>query len=319
MNVEQDPSSGAEPAEAITNKAALPGLQPSDGSSGIGRRGLLAVSAVAVLVVAVIAVAMSASEGDKDAQPAGDSSGSAPLNEARAQAAPEDRCFTLWNSSNDRVKRLYAYLPKSGDVYVSMGFAADFPDKCLITLGSLRTGQAAQFIEGGVSGLDNQSFGIIPGTPRRVAELPDSAMQWNARMIDDGEGSVEPDDQAQRERTRVTPTLTPASTTEAAPSTQSAGTTPEASNEEPAAGLISCPDVKDVGPTGNDPADARGFSVRGDTCDMATAVVRAFTRAQLTNPDPGQPISVRGYTCGDNFPRVECQGDAGRTIFFTLG
>jgi hypothetical protein len=107
---------------------------------------------------------------------------------------PEERCVELWNgSANDGLSASVVgpYARNAGDVYVSVGFAADFPDRCLITVGVPSADRAIQYIEGGV-GFPESPYGVanVGEGVDSVSQLPPSAKQWNAHALSDG--SIEP-------------------------------------------------------------------------------------------------------------------------------
>jgi hypothetical protein len=106
---------------------------------------------------------------------------------------PEQRCIELWNgSSNARqsAQVVGPYARNAGDVYVTVGFASDFPDRCLITVGVPSADRAIQYLEGGQSGFTESPYGVANLSVDSVSQLPPSAKQWNARALSDG--SIEP-------------------------------------------------------------------------------------------------------------------------------
>lgn len=70
-----------------------------------------------------------------------------------------------------------------GDAYVSVGFAADFPDKCLVTFAFPSTDDTLQFIESGGSSPMGPFSVPTNGT---VGGLPESTKDWNATLSEDG-------------------------------------------------------------------------------------------------------------------------------------
>lgn len=79
-------------------------------------------------------------------------------------------------------------------------------------------------------------------------------------------------------------------------------------------GFRSCEPVRDIGPTGQDPAD--GWSIRTNaTCHVARSVVRRYSRAAGENAE-GEPARLGAWTCTDSYPRVRCTRDGGRIIRF---
>lgn len=103
--------------------------------------------------------------------------------------APEQQCVDLWNDpSNTSVRELWAPLLTNGATvdYVSVGWAANYPDRCLITVSNPDRRTAMQFLEkGGTSDTD-----YPPGNYDRSSidpnQLDPSLTGWNASMNPDG-------------------------------------------------------------------------------------------------------------------------------------
>lgn len=79
-------------------------------------------------------------------------------------------------------------------------------------------------------------------------------------------------------------------------------------------GFRSCERVRDIGPTGQDPAD--GWSIRTNTtCHIARSVVRLYSRAAGENAE-GEPARLGAWKCTDSYSRVRCTRNGGRVIRF---
>lgn len=98
--------------------------------------------------------------------------------------APEQRCVDLWNSpENDDVPVTDGGTldPRNAAIvwgpYVSVGFAADYPDLCLITLSDPDSNVAFQFLE---QSYPHSGFALVGGNLTRPAYLDPSVTNWNA-------------------------------------------------------------------------------------------------------------------------------------------
>ncbi len=175
------------------------GPGPGVTRSMISRRGVvLGLFAVLLLTTGVVAVLTTTGPRQRDAGTPTRSSANEPAVDApprkdqaplsRAQAArPEQRCLDLWNATDDHVGKGMT-LPSIGMFEgdrVSVGFASEFPDRCLVTVAFAT--RAFQFLE-------DES---IPGSWRPlhdpaidVAHLPPSVTAWNAKLNADANLSV---------------------------------------------------------------------------------------------------------------------------------
>jgi hypothetical protein len=98
---------------------------------------------------------------------------------------PEERCVDLWNGADAETARGMGSVYRSmGDAYVSVGFADDFPDKCMITVAYPSQDRVSQFIESGSTGGPLGPFGA-PSTGN-ISDLPESTKDWNASMAENG-------------------------------------------------------------------------------------------------------------------------------------
>lgn len=100
-----------------------------------------------------------------------------------SEPAAEQRCVDLWNSSTGSSSgaQWLQMFSRTGDFYGSVGFAEDYPDKCLYTFSNPNSDMAVQFIEadpeltpGGAP-----TSGPQTGAP---GDLPDSVKQWNVQV-----------------------------------------------------------------------------------------------------------------------------------------
>ena len=167
---------------------------------------------------------------------------------------PEARCVQLWNVST--VNRLtgppgLAMRARSAPIYGSVGFAADYPDKCLWTFSVPDQKFAIQQLESS----PDAPFGPI-GLENEVSlgGLPASVKNWNLDVTSDGyislKGSTQP---------------APASATTSAPtSAPTPAPTPTPTESTPAATTTGSSDYIDCGtinsPSG-DPLEAGGTNL----------------------------------------------------------
>jgi hypothetical protein len=89
----------------------------------------------------------------------------------------------------------------------------------------------------------------------------------------------------------------------------------------PVAAYASCGTVKDVGPTGMDPADAVALRAKVASCRTARVIARRWARASVTQG--GETVTVGAYRCrqttsGDRIV-VRCTARGGRVVRFKLG
>lgn len=77
------------------------------------------------------------------------------------------------------------YAQRGSDIYVSVGFSASFPDRCLVTMAVPDFDVANQFME--ASTAQRSTIGsFTPGGTTKVADLPPSVQHWNATTDADG-------------------------------------------------------------------------------------------------------------------------------------
>ena len=144
--------------------------------------------AVAVIIALAVAVAVT---GDDDEG----SSASSPSTAAGNAQADADVCAERWNSgATEGAKRIVGLLARdlqggSAPVYVSAGYSADVPDRCLITAAQPDHpggGTVHQFVEkaGGTFDFPTSAAG------GSVASLPESTKQWNAQADESGDIAV---------------------------------------------------------------------------------------------------------------------------------
>ena len=68
----------------------------------------------------------------------------------------------------------------------------------------------------------------------------------------------------------------------------------------------SCKSVKDIGPTGMDPADGWKIRALRISCKKARRVVRSYTRAAFEQYGK-EWVEVRGFLCTNSYPKVRCK------------
>lgn len=90
-----------------------------------------------------------------------------------------------------------------------------------------------------------------------------------------------------------------------------------------AATTRSCRSVKDVGPTGRDPADAVSIRATRTSCATARSIARRWG-GEVVRQSPG-PVHVGRYVCRDTTSpstgrfSVRCTGPGSRLVRFKLG
>jgi hypothetical protein len=173
----EQPGLGDVPASDQDNARAIAGPLGNLGHRGklIAAAGIAAAVIAAALVIVISAGNSNASAAHDDhvaiRQPAG--------------PPPEQRCVDLWNSEANTVgHQLVGPQVRFGDVYVAVGFAADYPDKCLVTAAFPRTNGSMQFIEAGGPRTSEPYTMMQSGSANN---LPASAKDWNATITEDGQ------------------------------------------------------------------------------------------------------------------------------------
>lgn len=76
-----------------------------------------------------------------------------------------------------------------------------------------------------------------------------------------------------------------------------------------------CAPVRDIGPTGMDPADAYRVRALKTTCQTARRVARASTSA-FVRSGSDYPRVRRRWRCTNNTPQVICRARGGKRIRF---
>ena len=87
---------------------------------------------------------------------------------------------------------------------------------------------------------------------------------------------------------------------------------------EGASGYRSCPKVKDVGPTGMDPADATRVRVRKVSCATSRKVIKGWVRASVQG-GAAKTVRVGSYRCSNDIPDIVCKKKGGRRVRFFIG
>ena len=148
----------------------------------LGQHGKLIAAAViaAAVIAAILVVVISAGNSNASTDP-----GDRVAVRQPAGPPPEQRCVDLWNSeANDIGHQLVGPQVRFGDVYVTVDFAADYPDKCLVTAAFPRTNRSMQFIEAGGTGTNEPYTMMGSGS---ATNLPASTKNWNATITEDGQ------------------------------------------------------------------------------------------------------------------------------------
>lgn len=110
---------------------------------------------------------------------------------------PERRCVVLWDARRNYILRILAagvyesvVTAKGKTRYVSVGFSADFPDRCLITFASPDRGEAVQFLQSTAAftfqgqtydGRYRGNYKTVGNDVISIGSLDSSVTQWNAR------------------------------------------------------------------------------------------------------------------------------------------
>jgi hypothetical protein len=112
--------------------------------------------------------------------------------DAKTSKAPEEqRCVKLWNADTRKNNLPGGYLDvakgvgTAEDLYVSVGFADDFPDKCLVTVvgSASRTAlQVTETSEKGPAGLGHWNYPVSGSS----SDVPESVKDFNATVNDRG-------------------------------------------------------------------------------------------------------------------------------------
>jgi hypothetical protein len=76
-----------------------------------------------------------------------------------------------------------------------------------------------------------------------------------------------------------------------------------------------CAPVRDIGPTGMDPADGVRIRALRTGCRTARRVVKRYTRAAVTHFDQ-DVVRVLRWRCTNSYPRVRCSASGGKRIRF---
>jgi len=179
---------GPEPEAAVRPKVEPPDGSPvaNSATSGpwwkLGRPAASAAVGVGLIVLVAVVVAV-AGGGDGDSS-GGAADGVAEADLVAAERAGNERCAELWNSTENQTwKGLAGTQSNTGDAYVSVGFAADYPDKCLITVSIPAIRTARQFMESG-GDIGAGPFGMpVDADPN---SLDPSLTNWNASIDEEG-------------------------------------------------------------------------------------------------------------------------------------
>jgi hypothetical protein len=109
------------------------------------------VAGLALIVAAVAALTYAKGGSDSSEKDGGERTEPQAV-DVDAGPPPEQRCVDLWNQSQNFGQTHLRGYTNFTDVYLSVDFAAAFPDKCLITAFMPNVETAFQYLEGGVGG-----------------------------------------------------------------------------------------------------------------------------------------------------------------------
>lgn len=137
------------------------------------------IPVVAALAICGIAIAAAGSGGGGKADPADDSTEVT----VNAGPPPEQGCIDSWNATPPEDNFGKTWIQLEEETYAAVGFSADFPDQCLVTLAVPRIDQATQVQE------TNPGEWTWQGNSS-VSQIPVSAKQWNATRSSDGSLSL---------------------------------------------------------------------------------------------------------------------------------
>ena len=138
--------------------------------------------ALAALVVAPVVILLA---GSGNSTPVSDL-GEAGQRDPESNELPEQRCVEAWNAEDHPGRTVAGVgLGQARDIYVSVLFAADFPDKCLVTVAIADSNSAFQFIESRGEPPWRPVEGSIP-----VSSLDSQTKAWNA-TVTDPDGAIE--------------------------------------------------------------------------------------------------------------------------------
>ncbi len=230
------------------------------------RRRRAAVLGVAILAVVAAIILALGGGGSGQSSPSGREVGTVP-----AGSHPEQRCVDNWNKPENLGHQLVrAHLRaahgQNTSVNVSVGFSAEYPDRCLIVVSAFEGRQNSEFLEGGG----------IPGLPYSVSNpnrLSPSEENWNASANPDGTLTLDIPRGG-------TSTLNPPRAQRTSGPPESDGTSPLGS---------SCVVMTDHG-------NAGGLRGRNVSCSDAQTVVRAWLDKSCP---PTGTCRIDGYTCHD--------------------
>ncbi len=162
-----------EPATTIIDPAGAP-TTVQQGASRPSNRRALALTVVGLIALVAAIAGISAMTGDDNTSADADVS----VSDNGDEIAALQTCVDRWNSEDNRIKSVGA-MRGVGEGYVSIGFAEDFPDKCLITVAYPTVDRSLQFIEAGEGSVSGPYGMPQQGT---LASLPESTKQWNAQI-----------------------------------------------------------------------------------------------------------------------------------------
>jgi hypothetical protein len=144
---------------------------------------IIVLSLVVLVAIAGVGVALASGGDSKTARSVRDSVYSPPASAVK----PAQRCIDLWNGGDNSTNRsILAGYGNAGDLYVSVGLAANYPDLCLVTLAVPAADLALQFLESSTFSEPFQPQGDLS-----ASSLDPSVTNWNATIAGDGALTLE--------------------------------------------------------------------------------------------------------------------------------
>lgn len=164
---------------AGTNGGACPSSSTNVGAgSWVWEDGAMKMRLVLVAAIGMLIVGCGDTKGSKES--------SGPAADAASENSDLQRCVDSWNAAARSGQGSNANFGKlwlgPTEKYAAVGFSADFPDRCLVTLADPDLDGAAQFQESGEGGW------LMTGDTATPSDIPESAKRWNATRA--GEGSL---------------------------------------------------------------------------------------------------------------------------------
>ncbi|MFI8894721.1 hypothetical protein [Streptomyces paradoxus] len=157
---------------------AYPPGPPESGVPASRKRAIALVAGVILAGGAVFAITQFTGGDDAD-------NSTAVANDGGVGPNPHQPCVDSWNQRNTNRASVgqittAAQTGSNGTAYVTVGANSTFPDRCMITVASVSTMFALQYVHTG------DSWGLAPVWTGNANELDASVTTWNAKMDKDG-------------------------------------------------------------------------------------------------------------------------------------